>query len=334
MATIAINAVGHGYGRETFVQIVDASGNRITVPAPGRGVDLNRDNRIDAGEGCSAIPSSPIGLRDCMRQTVVDLMQLVSLIKGGLDMDGDGTADFDPSQIYYAGQSLGSIYGPMLLAVEPNIQRATFNSGGGSLVDIARWSPGYRAVTAQLLSLRKPALLNNGQTFDESYVLRNQPPMVVRTPGAIEIQNTLETLEWLQAEGDPASYATHLKNSPLKGVSGKTILWQFPLGDASVPNNTQSALVRLSGMTDKTWIYRHDVGRGISPLLDANPHLYLTNILNLAWLPIARATQTQMTLFLANSDIIDPNQGVAPLFGATLFEQPAELPEGLNFLEP
>jgi len=333
MATIAISAVGHGNGPASFVQIRDSLGNRVEVPAAGRGIDVNRDGRIDPAEGCSAAAASPLGFRDCMRQSVVDLMQLVRLIRSGLDIDGDGTSDFDPSRIYYAGQSLGAMYGTMLLAVEPEIKRAVLNSGGGSLMDIARWSPSFKAATAQTLRLRMPPLAS-GNTFDETYVLRNQPARVVGTAGAIEIQNAIEMLEWLQAEGDASSYAVHLKTSPLKGVSTKSILWQFPLGDASVPNNTESALVRWSGLQANTWVYRHDVARRISPLLDANPHQYLTNILNLAWLPIARATQTQMTLFLANSDIIDPNAGVASLFGANLFEQPAELPEELNFLEP
>jgi hypothetical protein len=331
MATIAISAMGHGYGPASHVQIRDA-GTRIDVAAPGRGVDLNGDGRIGGSEGCGAISSSPIGFRDCLRQTTVDLLQLVRLIKSGLDIDGDGTPDFDGSKIYYAGQSLGAMYGTMFLAVEPDVKRAVLNAGGGSVVDISRWSPVLKPVMELNFFLRRPSLLNNGNGFDESYVLRNQPAKVVTTPGAIDIQNTIETLEWLQAEGDPASYAVHLKTSPLKGVSQKSILWQFPIGDQSIPNNTQSALIRYADMLDFTWIYRHDVARGVSPFLDANPHTYLTNVLSPFWFGIARATQTQVTLFLSNSDIIDPNLGTN--FNVKIFEQPAELPEDLNFLEP
>ena len=49
--------------------------------------------------------------RDGLRQTVVDLMQLVREIQVGVDVDGDGTADLDASRIYYFGQSFGGIYG-------------------------------------------------------------------------------------------------------------------------------------------------------------------------------------------------------------------------------
>ena len=93
------------------------------------------------------------GTRDCFRQTAVDLMQLARVIRLGLDLDGDGTPDLDPARIYYAGQSLGAIYGTMFTAVEPSIRAAALNVGGATMVDIARWSPAYRD-----LHDRKPAV--------------------------------------------------------------------------------------------------------------------------------------------------------------------------------
>ena len=46
-------------------------------------------------------------------------MQLVKVLKGGVDVDGDGTDDLSSSRIYYAGQSFGGIYGAQLLGLEP-----------------------------------------------------------------------------------------------------------------------------------------------------------------------------------------------------------------------
>jgi pimeloyl-ACP methyl ester carboxylesterase len=45
-ATIAINAVGHGFGPQSQVIITDPSGNVTTLTAGGRGVDLNGDGQI------------------------------------------------------------------------------------------------------------------------------------------------------------------------------------------------------------------------------------------------------------------------------------------------
>ena len=47
-------------------------------------------------------------------------MQLVRVIEVGMDLEGDGQPDLDPSRIYYFGQSLGGNYGTILLAVEPS----------------------------------------------------------------------------------------------------------------------------------------------------------------------------------------------------------------------
>ncbi len=330
IGVISIPAVGHGYGPNSRFQAREVDGTQSDIPLPGRGVDIDNNGRIDASEGCAAAPSTPFGLRDCLRQTTVDLLQLVRVLRAGLDVDGDGTPDFDPDQIYYAGQSLGALYGTMFMAVDPTVQRAALNSGGGSVVDISRWSRVQRPQAIQNLALRKPALLNRGADFDESYVLRNQPVKVVRDDEAIAIQNTFETLEWLQAEGDPLSYAVHLKTSPLKGVPEKQILWQYALGDMTVPNPTQTALVRHAGMKASTWIYRNDIARQRSPALDRNPHTYLTNLLGVAF-PITGSVQAQMAAFLAGRTF-DPN-GPVQFFYGNIFEQPEELPEGLHFLE-
>ncbi|MBK7927318.1 MAG: Ig-like domain-containing protein [Bryobacterales bacterium] len=56
-AVVSINAYGHGYGPNTKLVLTRASGERIEIPARGRGFDLNADGRIDSGEGC--IQSSP-----------------------------------------------------------------------------------------------------------------------------------------------------------------------------------------------------------------------------------------------------------------------------------
>jgi hypothetical protein len=56
-------------------------------------------------------------------------MQLARVIRLGLDLDGDGpmvTAQphLDTARIYYGGQSLGSIYGTIMMAVEPSLRAA------------------------------------------------------------------------------------------------------------------------------------------------------------------------------------------------------------------
>src|SRR5262249_55642119 len=170
-----------------------------------------------------------LSTRDCFRQTAVDLLQLVRAIQTGIDLDGDGSPDLDASHIYYAGQSLGAIYGTILNALEPNIRAAALNVGGGTITDIARWSPVSPGLPGDPLRLPNPPLLNQGDTWNEDYVLRDQPVKLIGVPGALDIQNFLETVEWLGTIGDPLAYAPHLKTSPLPGLAAKPVLFHVAI---------------------------------------------------------------------------------------------------------
>ena len=342
-ATIAINAVGHGFGPESTITFVDPGGNGISIPAGGRGVDVNGDGVIEPIEGCALVAPVALGLRDCFRQTVTDLLQLVQVIRAGLDLDGDGRPDLDAQHIYYAGQSLGAMYGTMLTALEPGVRAAALNVGGATVVDIARWSPAYRPLAAASLGLRMPPLLNQGNDYREDYVLPDQPVKVVNTAGAIAIQNVFENLEWLGMQGDPAAFAPHLKVSPLPGTAPRPVLMQFARGDETVPNPANSVLIRAAGMEQSTWVYRHDLARAKSPDLPENPHPFLVLFLgldggtvqlpSLAGLAISLDAQQQVAGFLMSDGIAIPNPNVlAPLLlGFPVFEIPAALPQDLGF---
>ena len=86
------------------------------------------------------------------------------------------------------------------------------------------------------MQMRSPPLLNEGNSYNEDYVLPNQPVKVTTVPGAIAIQNAFEMLEWLGMQGDPIAFAPHLKPSPLAGVPARPVLIQFARGDQTVPN--------------------------------------------------------------------------------------------------
>jgi hypothetical protein len=342
-AVIAINAVGHGFGPESTVTFVDKSGNATTLPAGGRSIDLNGDGVIEAEEGCALVTPIAYGTRDCFRQTVVDLMQLARVIRQGLDLDGDGTPDLDPSRIYYGGQSLGAIYGTMFTAVEPSVRAAALNVGGATIQDIARWSPSYRSLTTQSLALRVPSLLNNGSSYNEDYVLPGQPVKTTTVAGAINIQNFFETVEWLGMSGDPVSFAPHLKRSPLAGMAARPILMQFARGDQTVPNPSNSLLIASAGLQASAWLYRHDLARALAPDLPANPHPYLVLFVSLSGstialpgisgLAVSLDAQQQIAGFVAadGAAIPDPNILSTLLFGIKVFEIPATLPEDLGF---
>ncbi len=341
-AVIAINAVGHGFGPLGTVSFTDTSGNTTTLPAGGRGVDLNGDGVIESDEGCNIVAPITYGTRDCFRQTVVDLMQLTRAIQQGIDLDGDGTPDFDASHIYYGGQSLGAMYGTIFTALEPAVRAAALNVGGATEVDIARWSPAYQSLVVESLGMRLPSLLNEGSTYNEDYVFPGQAVHTVTVPGAIAIQNELETLEWLSMSGDPMAFAPHLKLAPLNGAARPTLI-QFALGDMTMPNPATSDWITAAGLLGNTWEYRHDLARAKTPDLPADPHPFLVLFVSLNGtsiqlpgadgLAISIDAQNQIAGFFGTdgASIPDPNGLSYLLYGIKLFQMPATLPLTLGF---
>ncbi len=337
-AVVAIDAVGHGFGPLSSVTFTDLAGNSTTLNALGRSIDLNGDSIIESNEGCALTTPISYGTRDCFRQTVVDLMQLVRVIRAGLDLDGDGLPDLDGTHIYYAGESLGAMYGTMLMSLEPTLRAAALNVGGASTVDIARWSPAYQSLSNEALGLRIPSLLNQGTTFNQDYVLPGLPVHNITVPGAVDIQNVFETLEWIGNSGDPIAYAPHLVVSPLAGIVPRPVLMQFARDDMTVTNPANSMLIRVAGLQSSTWEYRHDLARGIAPDLPLDPHPYLVLFVSLNGgavqlpgldaLSISLDAQGQIAAFVASDGqtIPDPNQLSKLLFGISLFQVPATLP--------
>lgn len=188
-------------------------------------MDLNGDGNLGPYEGCLAANPAQVALRDCLRQTALDLSQLVRMIEGGIDVDGDGQPDLDAGKIYYVGESLGSIS-----ALEPRVRAAVLNVGGGSVEDIVRWSNSYHGLAAAMLSARTPSLLNAGADFNDNYLFPYQPVKVNDVPGAIQIQNASELYEWLESPGDPAYYAPHSTASPLPGCRTRDCFSNWPVG--------------------------------------------------------------------------------------------------------
>ena len=334
IATIAINVVGHGGGALGTLAVLRTNGDVVVVPAGGRGIDQDGNGTIDSTEGVNATPPrSLIGSRDGLRQTVIDLMQLVRQIEAGVDVDGDGAADLNDSRIFYAGQSFGGIYGTILLGVESNIQAGVPNVAGGSIAEVARLGV-FRPLVGIALATRIPSLINvsdpSGIAFNENIPLRDQPPVVNDVPGAVEIQKFLDNSEWAQQAGNPVAYAPYIRKHPLRGNAPKPVIFQFAKGDQTVPNPTASAIIRAGDLTGQTTYFRNDLAFAANPAISKNPHTFLTNIASPAGAPFAVGAQTQIAVFFASDGVlvIDPD-GIGPFFEVPIN---GPLPETLNFI--
>jgi hypothetical protein len=325
IATIAINVVGHGFGALGTYTATTAAGP-LTFPAGGRGIDQNGNGVIDSTEGVSAVGAdSLIGNRDGLRQTTIDLMQLVKELEAGIDVDGDGSADLSTSRIYYAGQSFGGIYGTQLLGLEPDVRAGVPNVAGGPIIEIARLSPSFRPLVGIALITRTPSLYNNPApdpaftNFNENMPLRNVATVLDTVPGASAIQEVIDRTEWAQQAGNPAAYAP-LITAP--------VIFQFARGDKTVPNPTTSAILRACGCASRATLFRNDLAFAANPAVGKNPHTFLTN-LGAAGIGYALAAQGQIATFFASdgATTVDPD-GPLPFF-----ETPTSMvPEDLAYI--
>lgn len=338
IAGIAINAVGRGGGQLGTLRVDLNTGASVTLRSGGRGFDQDGNGTIDAQEGASAAPPRGIlGQSDAQRQTVVDWMQLVRVIAAGMDVDGDGRPDLDPSRIYYWGASFGGGLGPPLLAIEPRVRAGVFSYPGGAAgrIDIIRLRPSQRgSFTGAALAARTPSLINSGGLqaldgvavgppfFNENIPLRDQPPVINDVAGALAIQEVFENAEWVSEAGDTVAYAPYLRKSPLPGVPAKSVLLQVCKGDERAPNPRNMAIVRAGDLEDRTTFYRNDLAYQEDPTVPKDPHSFLTNF----GLPgitgqIGRGGQNQAAIFLASdgTNIIWPDP-------SRFFEVPIHLP--------
>ncbi len=177
MATVSTDNVSHGLGLgedDTTLLRGLLDGNDLTPSAEalefvrggwiddnGDGVvdrryqDLDRDGVVDSG--VDFWTSYLFHTRDMMRQSSLDYMQLIRVIRSwdgqktwswdvngnGMeddlagDFDGDGVVDIgSESPIYMLGASLGGIMSTTLGAVEPELEAIVPIAGGGRLADV------------------------------------------------------------------------------------------------------------------------------------------------------------------------------------------------------
>ena len=362
VATIAINAVGHGLSPASTLTVSRAVGSPVTLPAGGRGIDQDGNGVIGPSEGLAARrPRAVAVFSDGFRQTAADLMQLMRVIEVGIDVDGDAQDDLDSSRIYYLGNSLGGGYGTVFLGVEPDVTAGVITVPLDPIPGVRLGV--QRNVPGTILGSRLPPLLNfpglkiidrltvDPPFFDENLPLRDQIPLPVgleddftmreivspvtnTVTGAMEIQSVAEHLEWVSQAGSPLAYAPHLRKAPLAGMIAKSVIYQFAKGDQAASNPSTTAILRAGDLTDRTLYYRYDLARADGvPAIAQYPHTFAVSVTspNPTVRAIALGAQDQAGSFFASNGttVIHPE----PM---RFFEWPiiGPLPEELNYVIP
>lgn len=343
IATIAIDPVGHGYGPASTVTVTRTlPPGTVTITSHGRGVDVNHDGVIGNDEGVSA-PSQPdpnasVALRDGLRQTALDNMALIQSLTAdygagaGFAVPGGGT--LSRTDVKYYAESLGGIYGTMLVATDPGVTVGALSVPGGPILDVARLSPSFRGHVGADLHDRRPSLYDctpnpptdsNCTGFAEQQPLYLDPPITNPTASALAIQQVGARVNWIDRLGSPETFAAGLP------AAGKKVIYQFDFGDRTVPNPTSATLVRAGHLQPVTSLYRHDLDPAAAATSTCDPHGFLLD----PRISVTARTQAQLqiaTFFHSGgATVLDPD-GPAPVWEVPI-ANPATL-ETLNFSNP
>ena len=223
-----------GWGTAERLSELDAAVFSIDSPEHGSR-SSDPDNPLTATFGFFGVDAETqvfdIGrARDNFRQMASDQLELVRFIRtlGGLDLlpagAPDGTPDLDVSRILYIGHSFGSVQGPTIFALAPEITQAVWNVGGDGLM----------------------ALLRDSGTFG---ILVNG----IKPPGTPDgaLARFFAATQAIVDPGEPLNYARFGTEVALPGVTGwapRDILLQEVINDSIVPNSSSEALARAAGL--------------------------------------------------------------------------------------
>jgi len=204
IATIAIDALRHGdhptaTARSALVRTLDFFG--ITTD------DLTFE---------------PLVMREQFRGSTYDKLQLIRMIEGGLDLDGDGTDDLDPNRIIYFGVSLGGIMGSELLALSPAVGAAILAVPGGRVSSIVSDADQFGII----IDFMRPPDATDG-----------------------DVDRFFPILQTMLDRGDAAAWAPYVLADPADRPAGfhttlPHLLMGMVLDDDTVPNTANRALAR------------------------------------------------------------------------------------------
>jgi len=236
-ATLGIDELWHGSRLPGSVdEVFNLSGapghDGIGDPTASGAVQYFFDFAGDTSVG--ALPVDPHYIRDNFRQAEIDLMQEVRMARGG-DFSAVAAAlpqltglAFDGSKVVYTGESFGSIMGAAVLAVDPLLEAAVIDVGGGGILsDLAPNAP-------QFATLLQPFIAGAFDTIVDVNHPDTEP---------VAAQMSLQLVQSVIDPGDGQALAA-------SADPGKQVLFLFAYLDETVPNQSNQALARAYGASE------------------------------------------------------------------------------------
>jgi hypothetical protein len=172
-------------------------------------------------------------LIDRLQQGILDQLVVGQALvaKGGLftnpDFQSDGHPVYDPSHLYYDGNSMGGIYGATLMALEPDIRHGVLGVPGMDFNLLIYRSSDYYSVFGSY---------GLDTAYDMAY-----PQSSTRLIG-------LDLVQMLWDRADPDGFVTHLTGDPLPDTPSHQVILTMAYGDHQVANVATETEARSAGI--------------------------------------------------------------------------------------
>jgi dienelactone hydrolase len=226
-ATIAIDAVKHGGHPD----------------APGAGGALESFFAV-AGDDPGVFDG--LALRDHLRQSTYDKLQLIEMLRAGVDIDGDSAPDVGADRLAYLGESLGGTMSAELMAFAPRVGAFVAAVPGARMADVLGHSVKLADFMAPLEQSTSPE----------------------------ELARFWSMLQTVVDRGDPAAYLKHVWRARLPGFASARpqVLMQMVVEDRWFPTSTNIAFAQGLGVPviGKELVAMRNVGHVASTAVDGN----------------------------------------------------------------
>ncbi len=175
-------------------------------------------------------PFHPNYPRDALRQSAIDLMSAVRVVREGdwselRSLPGLEMLSFSAEPLSFVGISLGGIVGTVFLASEPEVGAAVLNVTGGDLTALVERSPAFGGLFLPILLPRVGV----------------DPAGVDPTVYPAVFHPEIALYQTLLDRGDSMAFA------PLLAGQSRHLLFQMAEDDETVPNSATESLARASG---------------------------------------------------------------------------------------
>ncbi|MCF6323965.1 MAG: Ig-like domain-containing protein [Gammaproteobacteria bacterium] len=285
-AAVAIDMPLHGLATTSLLDRgiertfdLDLVDNATSAPGPDGTADTSGTHYINL--------TNLAVTRDNVRQSVADLFALFESLTT-MDYDGGG-ADFDTSNVYFIGHSLGAMAGTPFLALEPGVKEAVLGMPGSGIAKLLDGSASFGPVIAAGLAAAGV------------------------TKGTADYERFMGAAQTMVDSGDPGNYAT-------LAATGRGILLFEIIGDGA--GNLPDQVIPINVMADAP------AGTIPAPLSGTDPLATLLGLTRFSSTASPGGQQLAQIRFTAgdHASLLDPTasitattvmQGAAAIFLAT-----------------